>query len=818
MASLEEWLQQQYVQYYTESENYVNKVELLDSKIPNLLLKNSATRKYVVYKGKAYYLLNKEVLPSKIRDGLIGGNTTEISDFTKLIDVYGITPNLEVYYCENGLTERVYGNLESGDINLNTPLTVLNNSSNSAIKNVVADALAQIGIEVDEELGITIGNVASLTELIIDGTTCSIRDCSALSDLTALRKLTFKNLTLDSLDGIENLPFINYVYFYNCDLADYSKLATAYNLIYLYFYFPDTMNETRTNYQITNLGSAFHEAINIKNLQYLYIVGDLNIYSEDYTGLHNWKYPSENLHRGLFTYKSETASNLSDISGLGNFSSNIKSSIIELYMNCHKITSISALSNFSNLNNVLIMNNSSLTSLTGLENKKNLLYLGASGCSFTNLDGISGDNSLIYLTIFGNSNLEEITGVRTCSSLVGIYGDNCTSLTSLEGLGGDIKDNNGNYTGLDNLNYIRFENCNLLENVGEISLCDNILNLFIGGCLNLNKSDVRNLESIIVNCGEGKYSINSKFKLAFSSTTSLSFSGRSFSNDDLEELRDLTNIKILKLDGCTALSNSKIDSVLTTMIGLEYLSFKNCSGLTSIDFVDYMSLKELDLHGTNVTDLTKLNDSSSQNLKSLRVSRKKVTITNYSTLILNIFNNGSLFSGMDGNSTINKSWYASSGLMLTDWDSNLQNTVEISIPSTLTSSEICIGSFCQQGVIFDFSKCNSISGVKFSGGGSEFICPSSVTWVHNELPSSDPGLGVLFDFSLCSLLTTYEDFGFASDTTLSSNFSTLPELNRLNSIEIRRGSLTNLSFLVGVNLSSLKSLKISRIFGDGKKL
>jgi len=60
MAALEEWLQQEYVKYYDDSDNYSNKIELLDSKIPGgILLKNSSTKKYIVYDSKAYYLIDK---------------------------------------------------------------------------------------------------------------------------------------------------------------------------------------------------------------------------------------------------------------------------------------------------------------------------------------------------------------------------------------------------------------------------------------------------------------------------------------------------------------------------------------------------------------------------------------------------------------------------------------------------------------------------------------------------------------------------------------------------------------------------------------
>ena len=100
MAVLEEWLQEKYVEYYDDSNDYINKVEMLVNHIPDLLLTNSESRKYIIYEGKIHYILNKESLPKEIKDGLIGGDTKETADYSKLIDVYGITQDLKVYYVD----------------------------------------------------------------------------------------------------------------------------------------------------------------------------------------------------------------------------------------------------------------------------------------------------------------------------------------------------------------------------------------------------------------------------------------------------------------------------------------------------------------------------------------------------------------------------------------------------------------------------------------------------------------------------------------------------------------------------------------------
>jgi hypothetical protein len=151
IAALEEYLQQKYVEYYDEADNYNCKPELLNAKISNLLLKDG-TRDYIVNDGKIYYLINKESLPSEIKENLVGGNTTEWAKYIRLQDVYGITNELKVYYCDTE-TGTVYGDIDVQEQDKNTPIKMINNDSN--MKAAITSALADIGITVDSELGVT---------------------------------------------------------------------------------------------------------------------------------------------------------------------------------------------------------------------------------------------------------------------------------------------------------------------------------------------------------------------------------------------------------------------------------------------------------------------------------------------------------------------------------------------------------------------------------------------------------------------------------------------------------------------------------------
>ena len=647
MAVLEEWLQEKYVEYYDDSNDYINKVEMLVNHIPDLLLTNSESRKYIIYEGKIHYILNKESLPKEIKDGLIGGDTKETADYSKLIDVYGITQDLKVYYVDT-LRETQYGNMNVEDVNPDLYMPKLN--SDNKLNGLIKETLSKKGVIVDETKGITIDNASKINELTIDGNEIKgVTSLDTLSELLNLQELTLKNLELENLKGIESLGLLNYLYFDNCKIKDYSQMASVLKLKYLYFYFPNTMNEADSNIQITNFGEGLKNATRIKEFQYLYILGENDkIFASAIDK--GW----DDVGKGFFKYLDPSLSNLTDISGLEKLPSNMKTSVIELYLNNHKVTSVDSLSDFTGLNNLIIPCNPELHSLAGIENKKNLLYIAGQqpiintnsegkeiprkDVGFKNLNGLKGCNRLKYLILYNNTNLEDISGIKDSigdksknepvTGLIRLCASNCNIL-STSGL-------EGNGTGLDDLTYLDLkDNVNLVE-VSQINLCDGLCELYLAGCVSMDNTQAVNLEGIIKKCNP-KYSIPQKYSLGFSSVTSLDISGSDFKDSDLEDLKGKTNITRLRLQNCTNLSSSKINEVLYTMTNLQYLSLAGVTELNNINFVSSMKLVELDIGEANVTDLSPLNGESSKNLKTLRL--KSTVVDNYTDLLTNLCNN-----------------------------------------------------------------------------------------------------------------------------------------------------------------------------------
>ena len=270
MAALEEWLQESYVKYYDNvtGSDGGNEVAFLNKMFNYNLLLKDGSRDYIINEGKIYYLLNKSCsnIPKDIKEGLMGGDTTEYSEYTRLHDVYGITKDLKVYYCNNGI-EGVYGNFENYDVDPNELASGVN--GNAQLKDALTGVLKDsYGIDVDKR-GVTLGNVAILKNLELDGNKYKgITDITGLGDLKNLKTLTLTNLSLESLKGIDGITNLNYLYLKNTTSKDYKTISSCFNLQYLYMYLPNTINGTNANNQIVLLGEGLKEASKLTSLNY----------------------------------------------------------------------------------------------------------------------------------------------------------------------------------------------------------------------------------------------------------------------------------------------------------------------------------------------------------------------------------------------------------------------------------------------------------------------------------------------------------------------------------------------------------------------
>ena len=649
IAALEEYLQTEYVKYYDETENYTSKIELLSSKLGNLCLKDG-TKNYITYDGKMYYLINKQALPDDVKNQLKGGDTTDYLKYIRLQDVYGVTPDLKVYYCESG-TDSALGNINETIIDPDTPLAKIKNNAglNEAVKNI----LTENGVTVGEN-GITYGNVSTLKEITIDGSKYqNITSLQGLSELTSLRKLILKDLKIEDINEVASCTLLSYIKFQNCTVKDYTALASSTGLEYLYLYNPTS------NTEIENLSNTLADS-NLSKLQYFGIFG---YEPERYT------YSSST---GMYTAVSTNNSNITDISSLSKISSNTKNAIKYMYLNNNKITNIESLKDFSNINLLYLMGNSNLSNLNGLENHTNIKYIYSHNCGIEDLTGLTGCNNIVNLTL-QNNKISSFAGLENANTIDLLYAYN-NKLVDISVLNGK-----------NSIKTLHLKNNTDLINIKSIATLSNVKYLYLAGNINMNVADVQSIEKIISQCSE--YTIPDKYLKYFSTATQYDYTNSSL-NDYSEEilaLKNRTNVTYLRLYGNSNLGKSRLGSlikqgalsttelnsitknlsltdaeknivnlwknyndiqiknmtdndiiskenendiyiryVLSTMTGLEQLSIAKIKNITSIDFINKVTkLMLLDLRNTEITDLSIL-ETNALNLDGLAITNSNI--------------------------------------------------------------------------------------------------------------------------------------------------------------------------------------------------
>ena len=281
------------------------------------------------------------------------------------------------------------------------------------------EALGNIGVTVNEEIGITNGNVSSLKELVLDGSKHSFNNIEAISELKALKSLTLKNVKLNNLNGLEGCSLLNYIYFYNSDVADYNKLSQILDLKYLYFYIPSSMSEEIANSQVINLGNGLKKATDLHKLEYFGIFGNETALSS------NYDVTNQNNKLGFDTWDGVGMNQLTNIDSLDLFPLNIKETVKYVFCNHNGISSISSLSGFSNIYQILLIGDANLTTLSGLKGKTNLTFVFAQNCNLTSIEDLENSNKLYYLIIWNNKNLQSLGGLGGSNSLFKLLANDC---------------------------------------------------------------------------------------------------------------------------------------------------------------------------------------------------------------------------------------------------------------------------------------------------------------------------------------------------------------------------------------------------------
>ncbi len=373
VAVLQEYLQQKYVEYVEDADNYNTALDLLKSKQPQYFYRNN--QGYVLdSEGHALYLINKEGLPVEIKNQLTGGDAIYANEFYSQKNVYGVTSDLQVYYCTNG-TDTIVG-LSKEDLDKDNPLEIIYDAD-SILAQIVNGGTS----------GLSNQDLKSIIELTIDSND-KVPLITELKNLHSLKTLTLKDVSISKLSGIEDCTKLSVVNIQNCTVEDYSKIADSSTITAIYLI---NTNDEEVN-KFTDIAKGIGGKA-IPNLKYLGIYGS-----------------------------SSNISTVTDISGLANLEEQTQAGIEYLYLQNNSLTSLSALSGYTGTKYLKVEYNKTLTSLNGISGMSNLEYLYAMECNLgyelesnsganEAIDSISGlaiKNLLYYVDLRNNPNLKYV--------------------------------------------------------------------------------------------------------------------------------------------------------------------------------------------------------------------------------------------------------------------------------------------------------------------------------------------------------------------------------------------------------------------------
>ena len=574
MAALEEFLQERYVENYDNLDVDNNKVEELMKineysrffYIPSN--EGIGTLKYVVDSdGHALYLINKSGLPDEIREVLIGGDAGNktYSYYASLNDVYGVTKNLKVYYCSNGVDSILGLAKENLDVD-NQNRDVFTSEKNKGI----VDLLGSYDKNGDGKLSFL--ETKSISKLTINKDS-GITDFSDFYNFVNLQELTLDNLNLKNLNGIENISRLNYIYIKNCTIENYSNIGLlGKSLKYLYFY-----NVTDTEVEKLCDKSVGISNYELPNLEYFAISGTENYICSTVTSFDSIK--SENI--------------IKSIEPLENFNDTTKKAIKYVSLQNNNLTDISTLDDFTNIY-LLRLENNSLKNLTGIKNLNNLAYLYTMNNSLgegelsteknsevDSLAPLEGKKKLNTIDITNNQNVIWVDYLASCEGIKRLYLANCpnfnlTSVGLITKLYRSI-----DYAGDKSIDskYLQY------LNTGD--------KLYYSGLKSDNSEDLAKVDYLLNLDGE-----------------------------------DCEKVKSLDLNGST-LDNGTLNNIISKFPELVSLNVNNCKYLSSLDFTsETTKLEQILFLNTNVSgDEVEKFDQNCSSLVSIKCNNRSINLT-----------------------------------------------------------------------------------------------------------------------------------------------------------------------------------------------
>ena len=331
VASLEEFLNNYYVEHYDKMNTNESKVEALIGLEQSWFYHPNLN--YVVDSdGTAHYFIIPENLPTEISSQIQGGKSTnkEYRDYINCNDVYGVTKDLKVYYCKSG-KDTIMG-VNSNELEQDSPTRIIFPANSNWSKLISGSSDKEIQAK----------DIKSVTSIKIDENS-GINDLSEIYNIVGLKKLEISNITVN-LNGIENLGSLEEISFNNCILTNENVIGKCSNLVNL-----SLINEKQEI--VTNV----LDSMKINDLAKL---KRLEIYAD----------------------KNEYVKAITDVSQLADFTEATKKSLTHLNLKYEDIDNLNFLNGYDNLYELDITNNSKITTLNGITSTK-LSNLYADSCN-----------------------------------------------------------------------------------------------------------------------------------------------------------------------------------------------------------------------------------------------------------------------------------------------------------------------------------------------------------------------------------------------------------------------------------------------------
>ena len=658
IAALEEYLNNYYVEHYDEMSIEESKVLKLTQMQPNWFYIPSnegiGSLSYVVDSdGHALYLIKKSGLPDDIKNQIKGGEAGDgsYSEYVGLNDVYGVTSNLQVYYCSKG-TDSILGKTVEDLDSDNPRRQVFKVAENADIYNLLKDFDntdgTSDGVLTSEEL-------KSVKEITINEEN-KINSFSGFYNLPSLRKINFKNVQIDNLEGIENCALLSEINFEGSKINKYNaigKLGTKLKILVLYNVNDDEVEKLCS---IEN-GIAKYD---MANLEKFAIVGSKSYLFE------------KNEASEALNSSGKSPNVITNLSPLANLTTTTKNAVKELCLQ-NNLLNDNSLINIADYTNVelLRVEYNNLTVLDGIENMNKLKYLYATNNKL-------GKNE-------NDSNRSENDSLKSLENLQQLYYLNIYGNSELKYL---------NY--ISNLKELRY--------------------MYAKECKKINVESLQEISNIVKQCV--KFTIDGKYDLVFLDNKSeINLSNQAIEKDIFYSLENKENIEVLNLENLNLtedgqkIDDSEVNSVINKVVkSLKNLISLRCNAtseeysiadISNLELSNNLNLKELDLRGTKVQDLKELNQLSK--LEVLLIDNSNINLLEIQDTISRLW--GSYYQSAD--MQVNGLYIGNANLL-----KQLENCTNI------TQLNLAGGSIDRynitKGINLDLSKCTKLKKVTFN--------------------------------------------------------------------------------------------------------